>query len=74
MKQRSINPILPGGTEGAFIAPEHEQAPPPPLSILVCNTWHLKALGKRKIWSHGFFCYVESPLTYSHIFAPFFHL
>ena len=73
MKQRSINHILPGGTGGAFIAPEHEQAP---LPILVCtgNIWHLKALGKRKIWSHGFFCYVESPLTYSHIFAPFFHL
>ena len=53
MKQRSINSILPGGTGGAFIAPEHEQAP---LAILVCNIWHLKALGKRKIWSHGFFC------------------
>ena len=71
IKQRSINPILPGGTGGAFIALEHEQAPVP---ILVCNIWHLKALGKREIWSHGFFCYVESPLTYSHIFAPFFHL
>ena len=27
MKQTSINPILPEGTGGAFIAPEHEQAP-----------------------------------------------
>ena len=73
MKQRSINLILPGDIGGAFIAPEHEQAP---LPILVCNIWHLKALGKHKIWSHGFFCYVVSPLTltYSHTFAPFFHL
>ena len=47
MKQRSINPILPGGTGGAFIALGHEQAP---LPILVCNIWHLKALEKRKIW------------------------
>ena len=71
MKQRPINPILAGGTGGAFIAQVHEQAP---LPILVCNIWHLKALAKHKIWSHGFFCYVESPLTYSHIFTPFFHL
>ena len=69
MKQRSINPILPGGIGGAFIAPEHEQAL---LPILICNIWHLKALGKCKIWSHGFFCYVESPLTYSHILPHFF--
>ena len=33
MKQRSINPILPGGTGGAFIAPEHEQAP--------CPSWYV---------------------------------
>ena len=33
MKQRSINSILPGGTGGAFIALEHEQAPPAHLGM-----------------------------------------
>ena len=33
MKQRSIDPILPGGTGCAFIAPEHEQGPPAHLGM-----------------------------------------
>ena len=68
MKQRSINPILPGGTGGAFIALEHEQAP---LPILVCDIWHLKH------WENAKFSHMVSFVTSNHhlhilIFLPHF--